>query len=84
MPCFFAAQQESREAAQRAQAPAGQFAAAGHTTTGQTLRQQADAAAQNPDPEVGAARCCRQAAGGPAALQVDSWVSSNSGRLIYA
>ena len=45
--------QESLDAAQRAQADAGDsVAAAGHTTTGQTLRQQTDAAIANANPEV--------------------------------
>lgn len=48
--------QESLEAAQRAKASAGdRVVAAGHTNTGQTLRQQAEAAMANADPEVGRA-----------------------------
>lgn len=48
-----AAMQESREAAQRAdpQNP-DKLAAAGHTSTGQTLPQQAQAAREHADPEV--------------------------------
>lgn len=48
-----AALQESREAAQRAdpQNP-DKLAAAGHTSTGQTLPQQAQAAREHADPEV--------------------------------
>lgn len=50
--------QESLEAAQRAWGEAGDnVAAAGHTNTGQTLRQQADAALAGTEPKVSGAGC---------------------------
>ena len=56
MPCSLCCLQESQEAAQRADVHnPDKLAAAGHTNTGQTLRQQVEALKEGADPQVGAA-----------------------------